>query len=557
MLAAISISFIASLSDELRYTEVDLKNRINDKLNFIQGTAEHFINSGVSQDLGQIISSIASEPDLIFIIIADNKGKVIASNHVTQVGQLWHNLKNRLNEKNINKVKRNRNTLIEINKEKKYIESYINICGKTEKHYLREINCGFAAYRINLEYHYNNTKRVLINKTIYFSFGIIITVFTILLLMQLFINKPAIRIITALREFNAGNHKIRIQQRGENEISKIANSINEVLEKIVKNEAALIDKEEQLRAVIDNTLDAIITINRNGLIRSINPAVEKHLGYCDTDLLGKNIKKIMPDPYHDQHDQYINNYHKTGIKNVIGNQREVVALTKTGNKVPVELSVTEMNINGEIFFTGVLRDISDRIKLRNAMKEMNESLFTSNITLKNKSRTDSLTGLANRGYFDETISTEIRRAVREQLPLSLIMIDVDHFKLYNDCYGHVQGDECLKQIANAMKEYFLRGGELPARYGGEEFCVILPAIDSNQARALAEKLNRGIWNLNLPHTESTTSDRVTISVGVSTLQVSSKSRINAKDIIESADKALYEAKTSGRNKVCSTTISNE
>ena len=557
MVTAISVSYIASRADAINYTDINLKNRIRDKLNFIQGTAEEFINLGMNQQLEQIISSIASEPDLDFIIIIDNNDKIIASNHVTQVGQLWHNLKNRLNEKKIYSVKRNRNILIEISKEKKYIESYISICGKTDKHHLRQSNCGFAAYRINLEYHYKNTERVLINKTIFFSSGIVITVITILLLMEFVINRPAIRIITTLREFNTGDHKKRIPLKGDNEISKISNSINEVLDKVVINEMALIDKEERLRAVIETSLDAIITINKNGLIESINPAVERLIGYNQDDLLGRNVKKIMPNPYHDQHDQYISNYHQTGKKNVIGNQREVVALTKAGNEIPVELSVTEINLNGEVFFTGVLRDISERIQLREAMKEINETLFTSNLALKNKSRTDSLTGLANRGYFDEIMSAEIRRAVREQLPLSLIMIDVDHFKLYNDFYGHQQGDDCLRQISKAMKESFLRSGELPARYGGEEFCVILPGNDSNQARVLAEKLNKVIWDLNMPHAESKTSDRVTISVGVATLQVSSTSEISAKDIIEPADKALYEAKTTGRNKVISTIITND
>lgn len=557
MVTAISISYIASRADAINYTDINLKNRIRDKLNFIQGTSEQFIKLGMNQQLEQIISSIASEPDLNFIIIIDNNDKIIASNHVTQVGQLWHNLKNRLNEKKINSVKRNRNTLIKINKEKKHIESYISICGKTDEQNLRQNNCGFAVYQVNLAFHYNKTERLLINQTMIFSTGLIITVIAILLLMEFLINKPATLIVTTLREFNTGNHKKRIPLKVENEISKISSSINKVLDEVVNNEAALIDKEERLRSVIETSLDAIITINQNGLIQSTNPAVEKHLGYSENDLLGRNIKKIMPNPYHDQHDQYISNYLQTGKKNVIGNQREVVALTKAGNEIPIELSITEININGEVFFTGVLRDISERIQLREAMKEINDTLFTSNLALKNKSRTDSLTGLANRGYFDEIMSVEIRRAVREQRPLSLILIDVDHFKLYNDFYGHQQGDDCLRQIAKTMKECFLRSGELPARYGGEEFCVILPGNDNNQAKVLAEKLNKVIWDLNLPHAESKTADRVTICVGVATLQISSTSVISAKDIIEQADKALYEAKTTGRNKVISTIITNE
>lgn len=555
LVVSITVSFLTTRADSFKSTEDNLQSRIRDKLNFIQGATEQFLELGLTERVGQIISSISSEPDLVFISIANKKGVVIASNQVTEVNQSWKDLDKNLNDQEIRKVIEGKRTSILFNKEDGVVDGYISICGKAGESFLRQKNCGFAVYRVNLAYHYKNAERVLIDETKLFATGTIIAIVVILLLMEFVINRPAIRIINTLQMFNSGDHKARIKTVGDNEITRVSHSVNEVLDEVVSNEAAILDREERLRAVIETTLDAIITINSKGIIESINPAVEEHLGYNEKDLLGENIKKIMPAPYRDKHDQYLEHYHQTGDVNVIGNQREVVALTKSGDEVPVELSVTEMNINGDVFFTGVLRDISERVQLREAMRSINEELFTSNLALKDKTRSDPLTGLANRGFFDETISAEISRAIRQSLPLSLIMLDVDHFKLYNDHYGHQQGDECLKQVANAMKNCFMRSGELTARYGGEEFVVILPMIDSDKAKIFAEKLKKAIWDLNLPHADSKTSDRVTVSLGVTTLE-SASSIITEREMIESADKALYKAKESGRNRVCDTVISN-
>lgn len=553
---SIAISFFIARTEVFESAEKDLQGRIRDKLNFIQGATEQFLELGITERIRQIVSSISSEPDLIFISIVNKNGVVISSSYVSDVGKSWNELNKRLDKQEIRKVTEEKSTSILLNKEDGIVDGYISICGKANESFLRQKNCGFAVYRANLAYHYNKAESGLVHETKLFSSGTIIAVVVILLLMEFIINRPAIRIINTLRLFNSGKHTARIKITGDNEISRISESINDVLEEVVSNEKAIRDREERLRAVIETTIDAIITINRNGIIESINPAVEQHLGYNEKDLLGENIKKIMPAPYHDNHDQYLENYHQTGRANVIGNQREVMALTKSGIEIPVELSVTETNINGEVIYTGVLRDISERVQLREAMKKINQELFSSNLELKSKNRIDSLTGLANRGYFDGTLSSEIRRAIRQSQPLSLMMIDIDHFKLYNDHYGHQQGDECLKQVADTMKSCFMRSGELAARYGGEEFAVILPVTDCDQAIKSAEKLNKAIYDLNLEHAGSKTCVRVTVSVGVTTLLVRSSDMVTEREIIESADRALYQAKEQGRNRACDTTITN-
>jgi diguanylate cyclase (GGDEF)-like protein/PAS domain S-box-containing protein len=167
--------------------------------------------------------------------------------------------------------------------------------------------------------------------------------------------------------------------------------------------------------------------------------------------------------------------------------------------------------------------------------------------LENLSAMDGLTGIANRRRFDETLDIEWRRAQRADAPLSFIMIDIDHFKPFNDNYGHPSGDECLRRVALGMAECVRRPMDLLARYGGEEFACILPDTDTEGAALLAERLRAKVEGLGIPHAFSPASDRVTISAGVATM-IPTPDR-KPEDLIRRADELLYQAKETGRNKI--------
>lgn len=160
-------------------------------------------------------------------------------------------------------------------------------------------------------------------------------------------------------------------------------------------------------------------------------------------------------------------------------------------------------------------------------------------------REDALSGLANRRAFDDTLIIEWDRARREEQPLSLLFMDVDHFKLYNDTYGHGAGDDCLRQVATAIKKAVLRPADLAARYGGEEFVVLLPATDAHGAEEVAERILRTVDSLSIPHKRSLVSYHVTISIGICTILPNDKNNVAL--FVENADAALYKAKTSGRH----------
>ena len=161
---------------------------------------------------------------------------------------------------------------------------------------------------------------------------------------------------------------------------------------------------------------------------------------------------------------------------------------------------------------------------------------------------DGLTGVANRRCFDERLSSEWRRSMRNSSPLALLLLDVDHFKRFNDRYGHQVGDDCLRRVASAVKAHLLRHGDLVARYGGEEFACILPATDFEGAMAVAAGIVQRVRGLQIEHADSDVCNEVTLSIGVA-LSVPEPGD-DAGRLIALADVQLYQAKHSGRGRAC-------
>ena len=156
-----------------------------------------------------------------------------------------------------------------------------------------------------------------------------------------------------------------------------------------------------------------------------------------------------------------------------------------------------------------------------------------------------MTGIANRRFFEEFSDREWKRAQRDKQPFTVVMIDLDCFKAYNDTYGHQRGDESLKAVAKILKDSMKRPSDLAARYGGEEFIVILPDTSKKGGYELAEKLRKKVLDLKLEHKNNICGNEITVSVGVA-MDIAEPGK-KLYDLIDKADKALYEAKNSGRN----------
>ncbi|RQZ18649.1 diguanylate cyclase [Burkholderia sp. Bp9031] len=182
-----------------------------------------------------------------------------------------------------------------------------------------------------------------------------------------------------------------------------------------------------------------------------------------------------------------------------------------------------------------------------ALRQSQQQLLEANLELRRLTHSDGLTGLSNRRYLDEYLAAEWRRATRERSELSLLMIDVDNFKLYNDTYGHVSGDSVLKQVAATIERCLGQSGDLAARFGGEEFAVVMPTTSPGAARLLGEKIRLAIETLRLEHMHSSTGRYVTISIGGASIVPAHG--LPTTSLIEAADRALYRAKHDGKNRV--------
>ena len=193
------------------------------------------------------------------------------------------------------------------------------------------------------------------------------------------------------------------------------------------------------------------------------------------------------------------------------------------------------------------KEIKHRNKREQELKETARKLEKANRKLEQMASIDSLTGLANRRLFDEALIREWKRARRKQETLGLLLVDIDHFKPYNDAYGHQAGDKCLEKIGDRLTELVVRPADLVARYGGEEFAVILPSTDLKGTLTVAERIRSEIEAMGLVHRESPVGDYVTVSIGAAIAKPGAKER--KEKLVRAADKALYQAKESGRNEV--------
>lgn len=302
-------------------------------------------------------------------------------------------------------------------------------------------------------------------------------------------------------------------------------------------ERAVRDSEQRYRLLANNAADIVVLLDFDGTRRYVSPSVVEMLGYTVEEYMASTVFDIaMPE----QH-AFLRAVFQLMSDGAERHRLEYQLRRKDGEYIWVETTFKLIHGEGplDIGLIAVIRDISSR-------KAMEIELQDANTRLKSLAATDFLTGIANRRSFDLAIEQEGRRSARSRVPLSVLLIDIDNFKAYNDHFGHSRGDECLKQVAQALNRCTQRPGDLAARYGGEEFSLILPNTDEAGAEAVAQTARREIEALRLDHPESKFGI-VTISVGVASRLPDSET--TQEQLLDNADAALYRAKALGRNRV--------
>ena len=312
-----------------------------------------------------------------------------------------------------------------------------------------------------------------------------------------------------------------------------------VLDNLRKTQRKLEQVAQLQTLVAETSRDVIILADLKGRRRWISNAVVAMTGWQPQDLIGHTFHDIV----HPEDVPVIEKELRKLIDGLDGGSCEYRVRKRDGSYIWAEASVRVYRDPVTARPTGFLnlvRDIHDR-------KLADEKLQSAYRTMEDLVTVDAVTGIANRRRFDDVLAHEWRRNLRDGTPLSLLFLDVDRFKLYNDALGHLKGDSCLRQIAEAALDIVQRPADLVARYGGEEFAIILPATDATGALVIAEDICDALRNRRLPH-PATEFGFVTISVGCATMVP--RPGTQALELCARADKALYDAKHKGRNRVC-------
>lgn len=312
-------------------------------------------------------------------------------------------------------------------------------------------------------------------------------------------------------------------------------------------EVALIESEEQYRSILNASPDDITITDLEGNILMISPAAKRMFGFDINfdSFVGKKLLDFLVLTDVERAKRNIRLIFEEGP--IRPNEYRAIRKDHSVFDIEVNSGLIRNAVGEPIKMVFIIRDITERKSAEMKINELVHQLEMEKNIAQVNSVTDSLTGLSNRRYFDETIKNEFYRLKRSGASLSLIMIDVDHFKNFNDHYGHVAGDHCLIRIGTLLKTIVNRAPDVVARYGGEEFVVILPETESLGARLIANRIRLGVEELNIPHVLSDTADHITISCGV--ISIKPKELMSPIQVVSLADEALYRAKHQGRNQI--------
>jgi diguanylate cyclase (GGDEF)-like protein/PAS domain S-box-containing protein len=301
--------------------------------------------------------------------------------------------------------------------------------------------------------------------------------------------------------------------------------------------AALARSEARTTAIVTTAHDAIITIDDAGTIRSINPATERVFGFTEAELVGEHVGILMTDPDPVEEGSPARADDVASWPQILGSGRETTARRKDGTVFPIDISVSEARVDDDRLYVGLIRDITER-------KRVEAELHVAKAAAEEAATHDPLTGLWNHNRIIEILIEEMARADRQGQPVSLAMLDLDHFKHVNDTYGHVVGDEVLREIARRL-DAAVRVYDSVGRFGGEEFMIVFPGTDPRDAERAAERIR-----LEISHDPVlTTAGTLTVTGSLGVVTHVGELVHDATALLVAADDALYDAKESGRDRV--------
>ena len=385
-----------------------------------------------------------------------------------------------------------------------------------------------------------------------FGFSVLLGLAVALVVSQQFVDGlQALK--TGARKIGDGDFSHRIPLRGDDELTSLSRHFNEMAERLevmtedLRHANSTLESRAQEIArqhdaiegsarelvlfyrLIDQTEDALLIVDMgSGKLLEVNSAACDSLGYLKQELVGE--------PFCDNASFFFANQTWDRLAEAVrvrnGIHLDWRLRRKDGTEFPAEIRAREVMIGNQGYLVAVARDVTRSKQVESSLRK--------------QSHVDALTGVANRRAFDERLQNEWRRAQRHDHSLALLLIDIDHYKAFNDTLGHPAGDRCLRELAKAMAGVMRAQPDCLCRYGGEEFAVLLAEAGPLQAEAVAQRLHKAVKELAISHPKSPSAPQLTISIGIACLRPREDQAHEL--LVERADRALYQAKADGRNR---------
>lgn len=304
---------------------------------------------------------------------------------------------------------------------------------------------------------------------------------------------------------------------------------------LVREQQRLAASKAHLMAFVRATPNGVLTLDADGHVLELNPAAEALFGFSAAELQGSHIDLLFG----------LWTGERLNPVALLGRPQELSARHRDGQDLTLQLSVAEVKTETTHRFVCIITDLSERKRHETELKEVNALLARQSVT-------DGLTGVGNRRSFDQLLQQEWQRSARHAHPLACIMVDIDHFKLFNDRYGHVAGDDCLRRVAELLRACAGRSSDAVCRYGGEEFVILLAECDLAEAQVVAQRCLDSVRLAAIPHEAAPMRRHISLSIGVAACIADSES--TGVRLLERADAALYAAKQGGRARMVSSEL---
>ncbi|MBF0380803.1 MAG: diguanylate cyclase [Magnetococcales bacterium] len=292
-------------------------------------------------------------------------------------------------------------------------------------------------------------------------------------------------------------------------------------------QAQLADQKLRMEAIFETMSDALIVINADGIIESVNDSAIQMFGYGEDEIIGSNVKMLMPSPQSEEHDSYIKRYFDTGEARMIDQRREMKGLRKDGREFHLDVAISVVRLRNRVLFTGIIRDITERKEAERLIQ------YQANY--------DALTDLPNRAFFLQTLKVVVFNSKDSNSATALLFIDLDRFKWVNDNLGHAAGDALLQMAAKRISSC-VEEGDVVARLGGDEFTALL--VNNVDINSVAKVTKNILDQLNMAFMLEGEEVYISGSIGVALLPEDTD---NTEDLLKLADEAMYKSKKAGRN----------